>query len=428
MSANNNVVITVGSDHDCLTSAKLTLRIRDNCPQLAILPPGSSLPSIRPKPFQIVLAYLDGDDALSVFTSYFESNTFLLRFAETWALAARLCLPVLQDKLIMIMRDVHVHHTEHGTKRQWPADEQLCCAIQYLREEVGPSSHAENFLICFVGRAAPLICELERQLNRWRFEKNVREKILAEARSFERDPIKHQPNRFMVSVSDLPKYPPLDVQRPPVPNKQVENHNDRRLSDTHSDERKMEANTAILKGPEPNSGVQCSVRNSKALVPHAPETIICSPICLSNWFPNWSYNDNSGRDTPGSPNSNPESNNSSENTPPNDDERHNGPSAPAAFHAPSPPPPPPASPARPNEHDGKAPYIIHVSQHNNSTNHNYHHNSNHVKNGNANGAAIIQDKSGNTGRGKGKHGRHKNKKKGKRFAWFLLLTCGCHDY
>ena len=57
---------------------------------------GSTLSDLYFKPFNIVLTYLDGE-SLSVFASHFGSADLLLVFAQTWALAVRLNLLILQN-------------------------------------------------------------------------------------------------------------------------------------------------------------------------------------------------------------------------------------------------------------------------------------------------------------------------------------------
>jgi hypothetical protein len=411
LSSNKNVIITVGSAHNLPTSAKLTPRILTNCPQLAALPPGSSLPSIHPKPFQIALAYLDGDESLSVFASYFESSIFLLRFAQTWALAARLCLPVLQNKLVVLMKVVHTYHVESGSKRQYPADQYLFEAFRYLRKEVGHYSQAEDFLCCFVGRTAPLICELEIQLNDARFDNGVKEKILAEARSFEKDPIKHQPQRFMVSVRNPPKYPPLDVQHAYLPNELVQDHDPRRPSDvspgSQNDHQEQEATTLTLQGPEVSPLGQQRERvvgHGKSPALRGSEPIVCD---------NEIYYDAVeyvGGNAPGRPGG------------------RLGPDEESVDHALDggprsslPPRPRPSSKCK-----GKAPYTIQILQHNNSTNNSTDDNGNRIKNEHA--ATVVPGRGGKGKRGKYGQKLPREKKKGKRLAWFSLLICGSHDY
>jgi hypothetical protein len=213
MSSNTTVAITVGSNNGHPVSFGLNRRIRERCPQLGALPPGAMLPNVDDKVFHVVIAYLDGDESLTVFTSHTDDDAFLIIFAQAWVLAARLCLPLLQNKLVSVMMELHTSIIAGGGKH-CAADDHLLNAFQHLREQLGKGSHAEAFLICFIGRTAPLICQLERQLTAKNFDRDIKEKILAEARSFEGDPIKHHPHLFLGHPSSLLRYPPLGVHTP----------------------------------------------------------------------------------------------------------------------------------------------------------------------------------------------------------------------
>ncbi|KAB2110105.1 hypothetical protein AG0111_0g471 [Alternaria gaisen] len=93
----------------------------------------------------------------------------------------------------------------------YTTDESLLEAFQHLRDQIGRNSHAENFLICFAGRTAPSISELERNLDTAKTDPAIRNEILAEARSFSPDPIKNQPEMFFVN-DGRPPYPQLEIQ------------------------------------------------------------------------------------------------------------------------------------------------------------------------------------------------------------------------
>ena len=74
---------------------------------------------------------------LSVFASHVGSTDLLLVFAQTWALAARLNLPALQNKLISSMAESHtksINGESRGLEQQYYADDNLTKAIQHLRQ------------------------------------------------------------------------------------------------------------------------------------------------------------------------------------------------------------------------------------------------------------------------------------------------------
>ncbi|KAI4664036.1 uncharacterized protein J4E79_003536 [Alternaria viburni] len=210
---NDGVTITVKSDNGHLVPIELNDRVLRNCPVINAMPSGIILPNVQVKPFQVVTNYLDGDHLPSVFASHVDSSAPLLLFAQTWALAARLGLPILQNELISVMTDIHARIINgSGTDSHWQntADGSLVKAFLHLREQVGANSHAEKFLICFVGKTAPFISELEQNLTREHLDPAIRNEILEKARSFGQDPIKHQPQMFRINPQQPPKYRPLE--------------------------------------------------------------------------------------------------------------------------------------------------------------------------------------------------------------------------
>ncbi|KAJ6275008.1 hypothetical protein PSV08DRAFT_347779 [Bipolaris maydis] len=213
----SSITIAVGTCPNDLTYIKLNHCMRERCLKLGALAPGVVLPNVEPQSFCNVLAYLDGDESLSLFRSHATDPNFLLIFAQAWALAARLRLPTLQNVLISVMSAFHTTIIEGkwSYQRGTCADIHLLQAFQHLRSQFGPETHAEKFLVCFSGRTAPSIGELKKQLSSQDFNSDLREKILKETRSFERDPIIHRPYLFRVSALNPPRYPPLDVQRLP---------------------------------------------------------------------------------------------------------------------------------------------------------------------------------------------------------------------
>jgi hypothetical protein len=221
MSDNTLIMVTVGSAYGPPTTFHISSRVRDSCPFFHVLQSGSMLPTTQIYPFHIVLSYLNGDDAFEEITSHNADTRLLLLFAKVWALAARLCLPALQNNLVSDLGAMFITLASDNPSNfgwKYPADRYVLQAIQHLREEVGDDSHAEMFLICLIGRTAPLICELERQMKRGGFGCDIKKKILAEARSFERDPIKHELHIFRISTSNPPQYPPLQVHHVVLPN------------------------------------------------------------------------------------------------------------------------------------------------------------------------------------------------------------------
>lgn len=113
------------------------------------------------------------------------------------------------------MQDIYDASLDDSTV--YPADANLLKAFNHLDQEVGIDSHAESFLICFVARTTPTTSELEKQLDAHDFAKDIRGSLLAEARSFDRDPIKHTPQQFRVDTSHPPSYQPLEAHSAFVP-------------------------------------------------------------------------------------------------------------------------------------------------------------------------------------------------------------------
>jgi hypothetical protein len=197
----------------------LSNRVRELCPLLDSLLPYSSLPNVHIIPFRLVLSYLNGDDALTQFTRYTHDTTLLLHFAQVWSLAARMVLPTMQNKLVSIMTEVCKDSLEGG--ETYPADDNLFNSFRHLHNTCGEDSHAEMFLISFVGRTTTSIAQLDMQLNRNGFDQDVQMCILAEARSHNRDPIEYTPRKFLVDASNPPRYEPLEVHPATVPGPSV---------------------------------------------------------------------------------------------------------------------------------------------------------------------------------------------------------------
>lgn len=215
MSSQVGKLVTVGSTHGPPTDSEISSRAQALCQFLQDLPPGSALPDVHIASLRIVLAHLDGDEALTTLTTSTRGTSLLLLFAQTWALAARIGLPIVQNKLISTMEDIYDASLDNRTV--YPADANLLKAFDSLVQEVGKNSHAEVFLICFVARTTPITSELEKQLGAHDFATDIRGSILAEARSFGHDPIKHMPRRFRVDTSHPPSYRPLEARSAFVP-------------------------------------------------------------------------------------------------------------------------------------------------------------------------------------------------------------------
>ncbi|CAN9242114.1 unnamed protein product [Alternaria alternata] len=158
--------------------------MRRRCFVLSAIPPGAILRGVQFEPFRAVMNYLDSGECPPIFTGLAEGNASLLLFAQTGA-------------------DLDFQYT---------TDESLLEAFQHLRDQIGRNSHAENFLICFAGRTAPSISELERDLGTAKADPAIRNEILAEARSFSPDPIKNQPEMFFVNDRRPPSHPQFEIQ------------------------------------------------------------------------------------------------------------------------------------------------------------------------------------------------------------------------
>jgi hypothetical protein len=211
MSGDFRMIITVGTPP---VEVELSNRVRERCPLLRSILPLSSLPKVHITAFRLVLSYLNGDHDLTQFTALAHNTTLLLRFAQTWSLAAKMKLPRLQDKLVSTMADVYSHSLDNGTR--YPADDNLLKAFRHLHEECGNDSQAEKFLTIFVGRTTSAITSLKAQLQHRKFDQELQNNLLAEARSLERDPIKYLRSRFLVDIDSPPGYEPLDINVRPV--------------------------------------------------------------------------------------------------------------------------------------------------------------------------------------------------------------------
>jgi hypothetical protein len=178
------MLITVGTPP---VEVELSSRVREHCPLLRSLLPHSSLPKVHITAFRIVLSYLDGDNDVTRFMAHTHDTTLLLHFAQAWSLAAQLKLPLMQNKLVSIMTDIYNESLEN--EASYPADDNVLKSFRHLREECGHNSHAEKFLTSFVGRTTLSILALKTQLQNMGFDPDVRNNLVAEARSLNCDQV-----------------------------------------------------------------------------------------------------------------------------------------------------------------------------------------------------------------------------------------------
>ena len=213
--SSNSVTIALELGDGSHVPFELSSRMRRRCFVLSAIPPGAILRGVQFEPFRAVMNYLHSGECPPIFTGLAEGNASLLLFAQTWVLAAQLGLTGLQNDLMTMMIGIHANIVDgRGADLdfQYTTDESLLEAFQYLRDQIGRNSHAENFLICFAGRTAPSISELERNLDTTKTDPAIRNEILTEARSFSPDPIKNQPEVFFVNDKRPPSYPQLEMQ------------------------------------------------------------------------------------------------------------------------------------------------------------------------------------------------------------------------
>jgi len=409
----DSVTITVKSDDGHLVPIELNNRVLRNCPVINAMPSGTILPNVQVKPFQAVTSYLDGDHLPSVFASRVDSSAPLLLFAQLWALAARLGLSILQNELISFMTDVHARIINgSGTDLRWQhaADGSLVEAFRHLREQVGANNHAEKFLICFVGKTAPFISELEQNLNRERLDSAIRDEILAKARSFDLDPIKHQPQTFRINPQQPPEYRPLEQD----------------CNDTGMDDGTWSPTGASL------SVTRDDIRNLPPQYRRSPKLMYPRPRSpLSNRFDH-----GSGPlvcTQPGDP-SDPDPGYTSQAISFDDPNLPTGAGVNVIRLTGQGPGGPRSLPSRVNHHhDTTLLYIIQITQHND----NAHGNGNHTHYGDKNSTtAHAQDgssgRSNRTVRAVADSGERRYKlireRKGKQSKWFSLLTYGSKYY
>jgi hypothetical protein len=112
------------------------------------------------------------------------------------------------------MADIYNDSLEDRTS--YPGDNDLLKAFRHLRDECGNDSHAEKFLISFVGRTVSSIKAMKTQLRDRGFDLDVRDNLVAEARSLSHDPIKCTLHRFLADISCPPRYKPVKIHVSPA--------------------------------------------------------------------------------------------------------------------------------------------------------------------------------------------------------------------
>jgi hypothetical protein len=333
------------------------------------------------------------------------------------------------------MTNIHakiVGGRDTGLRLQQTVDGSLVKAFRHLQKQVGRNSEAEKFLICFAGRTAPLIGELEQTLNSEDIDPDIQRNVLTEARSFGPDPIKHQPEAFLVNPQKPPKYRPLELHRNEVDL----------------------ANGSWLYSEPSRSIIEDTIHTPRVPQIHVSSNNIVWPKSPKPRYPplRTQYPDDPDPHYPSQTiyfdDPSPPIDNAAGNLPLAGQRPDRSPSPPRPRPRPRPssPPisssswsPPSFSPSptpppfiRCRDHDARSPYIIQITQHNS----NDHDNGNHIHNGDRNTAiAKVQDGSGRGNRtvraaaGSGGRGYKLIKEKqGKRWKWFSLLTWGSKHY
>ncbi|CAI6342275.1 unnamed protein product [Periconia digitata] len=231
--------ISVGSFYGLPQTFHISTTAQRFCPLLAILPCGTSLPRTHTKVFDLVLQYLSGDEEHGIDSALITSlhpTPNIVLFAQTWALAARMNIPYLQDHLIQKMYDIYKSLIEKlydgndtdtsssSTSSIEPSPpatmippRQIVRAFLHLDRSVRPDSHAEKFLICFIAGLVPDARVLEQQMQRMtRLDERIREKIVAEARLKSLDGGNGDVvRRFLVhGRREVLRYPPLEIEFP----------------------------------------------------------------------------------------------------------------------------------------------------------------------------------------------------------------------
>jgi hypothetical protein len=131
----------------------------------------------------------------------------------------------LQDKLILNMRDMYVEITDTlrssaRSSSQVQIDANIAQAFRHLNSYCAKQSHAERFLVCYIGSFAIDEKILRAQLGRYDFGSDVSEDITEEARAQAsgRNWIVDDVSRFLLACEDddhLPMYRKPDVWGPP---------------------------------------------------------------------------------------------------------------------------------------------------------------------------------------------------------------------
>lgn len=318
---------------------------------------------------------------------------------------------------------------------QHTADGSLVEAFQHLREQVDPNSHAEKFLICFAGRTAPFISELERNLNSEHLDSAIRNEVLAEARSFGPDPIKHQSQLFRINPQQPPSYRRLEQDCDDT------GMADGSWSPSGSSRSITRDDICTLQLPQIHRGTNNIIWNSPQMIRRPKKTIqrLRSPNPgsppLHSQHPN-RFDHNIGPlvcTQPGGP-SDPDTGYTSQTLDSDDPNYPTGDNINVIRLTGRGPGRPPSLPSPANQHhDTTSPYIIQIAQHNNNAHNNGNHT--HYDDKNSTTAHVQGSSSGRSSRtvravADGRERRYKlvREGKGKRSKWFSLLTYGSKYY
>ncbi|KAF2645536.1 hypothetical protein P280DRAFT_531707 [Massarina eburnea CBS 473.64] len=214
MRANSSITIYVGAKYGRPEPFTISPIARERCAFLLSLTNNSSLIHTRVHPFRIIIRCLT--QGAHILSEYFDSpdlSTTVLLFARTWALAARTGLPALQDKLTVHMRDFYLR--AKWERKELHVDTNMALAFRHLEKHCGSDSHAERFLISFIGGLAHDELQLITDLRLRDIKDDVYRAVLKDARASNRDWIRDDVARFMVECeSPVPVYKQLVVRGP----------------------------------------------------------------------------------------------------------------------------------------------------------------------------------------------------------------------
>lgn len=288
MSPRPGIDIQVAARYGDTELCHISDRAQAQCPFLDSLEHGSSLPDTPADYFKIILRYLDGQDT-DFEPMQFTTNALLL-FAQTWALAAKMNLPAIQNKLVDRFKSLYSHacrvrdsppvHYATQARPNYNPDMFVAEAFKVLNKECGNDSRAERFLICWVARFALDVTQLEHRLNSLAgyITGTIRKKILHDAKELSADPIKYDIERFMVKRSDRHNYTPLTVVSPPEAFNEAQSEVDRRKG-------RHWQNTASTIHPSENASSPGCSQRSKSKGPRSEFKSSRRSSRSSHWSP-----------------------------------------------------------------------------------------------------------------------------------------------